>query len=89
MRITIIIPPLWGFPGGSVVKNLTANAGYTGAVPGLGRSLGEGNITTHYSILSGKISWREEPGGLHSMGSQSSQRQQKQILPLIIIIPIM
>jgi len=34
MRITIIIPPLWGFPGGSVVKNLPANAGYTGTMLG-------------------------------------------------------
>ena len=35
-----------GFRGGSVVKNLLANAGHTGdtgSIPGLGRSLGEGN----------------------------------------------
>ena len=32
-----------GFPGGSVVKNLPANAGNTGSVPGLGRSTREGN----------------------------------------------
>ena len=25
----------WGFPGGSVVKNLPANAGKTGLIPGL------------------------------------------------------
>ena len=31
------------FPGGSVVKNLTANAGDAGSVPGLGRSTEEGN----------------------------------------------
>ena len=30
------------FPCGSVVKNLLANAGYTGSVPGLGKSSGEG-----------------------------------------------
>ena len=28
----------WGFPGGTVVKNLPANAGDTGSSPGLGRS---------------------------------------------------
>ena len=28
----------WGFPGGAVVENLPANAGYTGSSPGLGRS---------------------------------------------------
>ena len=35
-----------GFPGGSVVKNLPANAGDTrdtGSIPGSGRSPGEGN----------------------------------------------
>ena len=32
-----------GFPGGSVVKNLSANTGQAGLIPGLGRSPGEGN----------------------------------------------
>ena len=31
------------FPGGSVVKNLTANAGDKGSIPGLTRFSGEGN----------------------------------------------
>ena len=31
------------FPGGSVVKNLPANAGDEGSIPGSGRSPGEGN----------------------------------------------
>ena len=34
---------LWGFLGGSVVKNPPANARDTGLIPGLGRSPGEGN----------------------------------------------
>ena len=34
---------LAGFPGDSVVKNVPANAGDMGSIPGLGRSLGEGN----------------------------------------------
>ena len=29
---------MWGFPGGTVVKNLPANAGDTGSGPGPGRS---------------------------------------------------
>ena len=33
----------WGFPGGSVVKNLPATAGDVGSIPGLGRSPGEGS----------------------------------------------
>ena len=32
-----------GFPGGSLVKNLPANAGDAGLIPGSGRSPGEGN----------------------------------------------
>ena len=32
-----------GFPGGSVVKQLPANVGDAGLIPGLGRSTGEGN----------------------------------------------
>ena len=32
-----------GFLGGSVVKNLPANAGEAGLIPGQGRSPGEGN----------------------------------------------
>ena len=32
-----------GFPGGSVVKNLPANAGGTGSISGLGKSPGGGN----------------------------------------------
>ena len=34
---------LLGFPGGSVVKNPSANAGDAGSIPELGRSPGEGN----------------------------------------------
>ena len=34
---------LWGFPGGSVVKNLPANAEEVGLSPGSGRSPGGGN----------------------------------------------
>ena len=45
----------WGFPGGSVVKNLPANAEDTGdgdLIPGLGRSLGGGNgYPLQYSCL--------------------------------------
>ena len=33
----------WGFPDGLAVKNLPANVEDMGSIPGLGRSLGEGN----------------------------------------------
>ena len=43
---------VWGFPGGSVVKNLPPNAGDPGSIPGLGRSPGEGNDNPlQYSCL--------------------------------------
>ena len=35
--------PILGFPDGSVVKNLPANAGDVSSIPGLGRSSAEGN----------------------------------------------
>ena len=35
---TIIQKESWDFPGGTVVKNPPANAGYTGSSPGLGKS---------------------------------------------------
>ena len=41
-----------GFPGGSVVKNLPADAGDAGLISGWGRSPGEGNgIPLQYSCL--------------------------------------
>ena len=41
-----------GFPDGSVIKNLPANAGDVGSIPGSGRSPGGGNDNLlHYSCL--------------------------------------
>ena len=45
-----------GFPGGSVVKNPSANAGDAGLIPGLGRSPGEKNGNpVQYSCLENPI----------------------------------
>ena len=38
-----LLSVIWGFSGGSVVKNLPASAGYVGLIPGSGKSPGEGN----------------------------------------------
>ena len=54
-----------------MVKNLPANAGSVGLIPGLGSSL-EKEMATHSSILAWRILWTEEPGGLQSMGLQES-----------------
>ena len=44
------------FPGGSAVKNLLANAGDVGLIPGLGRSSGEENGNPlQYSCLENPI----------------------------------
>ena len=55
-----------GLPRGLAVKNLPANAGNSGSIPGSGRSLGEGNGNP----LAWEVPWTEEPGGLQSMGLQ-------------------
>ena len=51
-----------GFPGGSDGRESACNEGDLGSIPGLGRS----------SILAWSIAWAEEPGGLQSMGLQST-----------------
>ena len=56
-----------GFPDGSVVKNLLANAGDAGLSLIQEDSL-EKETATHSSILAWEIQWAEEPGGLQSMG---------------------
>ena len=55
-----------------MVKNPPANAGDTGdagSISGLRRSLEKG-MATHSSILAWRMSWKEEPGGLWSIGLQ-------------------
>jgi len=58
-----------GFPGDSVIKTLPANAGYRDSISGLEDPLEKG-MATNSSTLAWKIPGTEEPGGLHSMGSQ-------------------
>ena len=57
------------FPGGSVVKNLSANAGDLGLIPGLGRPPGEENGNPlQYSCLVDPMDRRT--WGIQFMGSQ-------------------
>ena len=68
----MLLNELKGFPGGSVVKNLPANAGDTrdaGLMPGQEDPL-EKEMTTYSSSLAWEIPWTEQPGGLQSMASQ-------------------
>ena len=55
-------------PGGSDGKEYTCNVGDLGLISESRRSL-EKEMTTDSSILTWKIPWTKEPGGLQSMGS--------------------
>ena len=57
-----------GFPGGSAVKNSSADVGDVDLISELGTSPGGGN-GTHSSILAWEIPQTEEPEGLQYMGS--------------------
>ena len=77
---------MWGFPGGSMVKNSPANAGDLGSADPL-----ENEMATHYSTLVWRIPWTEEPGGLPSLGSQrvghnSLTKQQKKFISFNAIL---
>ena len=62
-------PHYWGFPGGSMVKNLPSVQ--ETQVRSLGQEYPlEKEMTIHSSILAWKTPWTEEPSGLESMGSQ-------------------
>ena len=59
------------FPGSSAVKNLPANAGDAGSIPGSERSPGEGNGNPlQYSCLANLLD--RDLGGLQAVGSQKS-----------------
>ena len=58
-----------GFPGGFVVRNLSANAGDAGSILDQEDPL-EKEMTTHSRILVWRTPWTEEPGRLPSIGSQ-------------------
>ena len=62
-----------GFPGGSIVKKLPANAGDMDLILGWEDTL-EKEMETHSSILVWEIPWTEEPGWLKFMGLQRVRR---------------
>ena len=72
LRIVILYHLVKGFPGGSMGKNLPANTGDVGSIPGSGRSPRQGNVNPlQYSCLGRPQT--EEPVRLQSMGLQKSQ----------------
>ena len=61
----------WGFPGGTVIKNLPANAGDTGdasLIPVLGRSPGVGNGNPTLVFLPGKFHGQRNLAGYSPWG---------------------
>ena len=57
----------YAFPGGSVVKNLLANAGDLGLIPGAGRSPGEENGKPKVITVSMGFSRQKYWSGSHSL----------------------
>ena len=53
----------WGLPIGIAVKNMPANIGDMGSIPGPGRS-SEREVAIHSSVLAWEIPWTEESGRL-------------------------
>ena len=66
------IADITGSPGGSVAKNLPANARAVRSILGSRRPLEE-EMATHSSTFAWRIPWTEEPCGLQSMGPQESR----------------
>ena len=56
-----------GFPGGSLVKNPSDNAGDVGLIPSWEDPL-EKEMATPSSIFAWETPWTEEPVGLESVG---------------------
>ena len=55
-----------------MIKNLPANAGAAGSIPGSGRFPWRKKNATHSSILARIIPWTEEPDGLTVHGVSKS-----------------
>ena len=62
------------FPGGSAVKNLPANAGDVGSIPGLGRSPGGGNGNPTPVFLPGESHGQRSLVGYSPRGHKESDK---------------
>ena len=70
-----------GFPGDSVVKNLPANAGDTGSIPGLGRYSGEENGTPlQYSCLGNPMDREAWWGPVHGVAKELDTPEQPNVM---------
>ena len=67
----------WGFPGGTVVKTVPANAGDVGSISGSGRSPGEGNDNLlHYSCLGNPVNRGARWAIVHGVAKDSDTTYQ-------------
>ena len=77
-----------GFPGGSVVKNLPANARDAGLIPGSGRSPGGGNGSPlQYSCLENPMdrrAWRASVRGVTKELDTTERRNNNSVLTAIV-----
>ena len=73
-----------GFPGGLVIKDLPANVGDIGSIPGSGRSLGEGNGNPlQYLCLENPMdrrTWQAADHGLARVRHDFAARQLNHLL---------
>ena len=90
--ICILVQNKKGFPGGSAIKNLPANAGDVGSIPGLGRSSGEGNgHPLQYSCLGNSMdrgAWWTTVHGVANEPDNFTSKQCDTILPYPDPIPV-
>ena len=82
ISVEIIISLQKGFPCGPVVKNLPANAGDTGSIPGSGRSLRGGNGNPlQYSCLGNptdREAWRATAHAVAKSRTQLASLQKRE-----------
>ena len=64
---------IWTSLVAQLIKNPPTNAGDSGQALSQ-EGLLEKGMATHSSVLAWRIPWREEPGGLQSMGSQTVEQ---------------
>ena len=78
-----IIHNIWGFTGGSVVKESACDAGDPGSIPGSGRCLGEGNGNPlRYSCLGNAMdrgAWRAAVHGIANSWTWLSMHAGRQV----------
>ena len=78
MQFSVELSLVKDFPDGTMVKNLPANAGGAGSIPGLGRSPGEENGNPlQYSCLGNAMDRGASLEGHKGSDNLATQQQQK------------